>query len=66
MKIKIKADNCRACGICLDSCNHNAIRFSKILDVYQINQKACVGCGSCYEENHKDCPGEAFEIVKKK
>ncbi len=48
----VDADKCTACGLCLDACHFNAIRFdgpanSKQEKTCRIDPLACEGCGLC-------------------
>lgn len=52
--VKIIADNCVACGACVDVCPQGAIT---VVDVAVIDETACVDCGACVDE----CPSNAIE-----
>lgn len=52
--VKIIADNCVACGACVDVCPQGAITVE---DVAVIDEAACVDCGACVDE----CPSNAIE-----
>jgi Pyruvate/2-oxoacid:ferredoxin oxidoreductase delta subunit len=54
---KIDADECTACGMCMDRCQMDAIQETD--DVYQIADGRCIGCGLCVA----DCPTEAISMV---
>ena len=49
------ADNCIACGSCVDSCPVQAI--SEGTGKYTIDAGKCIDCGSCVEQ----CPVEAIK-----
>jgi ferredoxin len=51
------SEKCVGCGICVDSCNFEAISLVEGKAI--INQDLCVGCGLCREM----CPFEAIEEV---
>ncbi|MCQ2069509.1 MAG: 4Fe-4S binding protein [archaeon] len=52
--VKIVADNCVACGACVDACPQGAIAVE---DIAVIDEGKCVDCGACIDE----CPSEAIE-----
>ena len=49
----INADDCVACGACVEECLVGAISMSSRTSV--IDEKACIRCGKC----HDICPQEA-------
>ena len=49
----INADDCVACGICVEECPVSAISMNGQAAV--IDEKACIRCGKC----HDICPQEA-------
>ena len=51
----IIADNCIACGSCVDSCPVQAI--TEGTGKYVIDAGKCIDCGSCVEQ----CPVEAIK-----
>lgn len=55
-KAFIEADKCKACGLCMDTCNFDAI--SKIGDNYKVDLYACEGCGVC----EMVCPNKAISL----
>jgi NAD-dependent dihydropyrimidine dehydrogenase PreA subunit len=55
----INADECSACGICVDTCPQD------VLDIVRdaatvVNEDACIACGECMEE----CPMGAIEDIE--
>ena len=52
--VKVIAENCVACGACVDVCPQGAITVE---DVAVIDASACVDCGACVDE----CPSAALE-----
>ncbi len=53
MAYKILADECTACGTCIDECPVEAISEG---DVYKIDPDICTDCGACADV----CPVEAI------
>lgn len=53
MAYKILADECTACGTCIDECPVEAISEG---DVYKIDPDVCTDCGACADV----CPVEAI------
>ena len=53
MAVKINADECIACGICVDECPQEAL---KVDDVCVVDEDLCIDCGSCISS----CPQEAI------
>lgn len=51
----VNADECTACGICVESCPVGAIKMDKSAVV---NADECTGCGACEGE----CPSGAITI----
>lgn len=54
---KINADECTACGICVDNCPNTVLDLNDDV-AFVSNEEACDACGSCVEE----CPMEAIVI----
>jgi len=54
MAYKIDADNCVACGACVDGCPVGAI--SEKDSVYTIDAEKCTDCGAC----ESTCPNGAI------
>ena len=48
MAVTINADECIACGVCVDACPNGALAVADVCTV----SDACVDCGSCIDE----CP----------
>lgn len=55
--MRIKTENCKGCGICVDFCNARAIRM--VEEVAAIDQDVCVECWVCYR--NRVCPRDCFE-----
>ncbi|MFH1707104.1 MAG: 4Fe-4S binding protein [Planctomycetota bacterium] len=53
MVVKIDADKCTGCGLCVDACPQEAIA---VKDVAEVDADKCVDCGVCIDE----CPQEAI------
>jgi MinD superfamily P-loop ATPase len=56
---KLDAEECTACGLCLDRCQVEAIVEAD--DLFEIVDGRCIGCGLCVAE----CPTEAISMVAK-
>ncbi len=54
MAFRIDAEECTACGLCMDVCPSDAIKEGD--DYFEIDQDACDDCGSCVDE----CPSDAI------
>lgn len=55
MPAVVKADDCVACGLCVDVCPVEAI---KVDDVAVIDPDECTDCGTCVDE----CPQECIKL----
>ena len=53
MAVKIDAEKCTACGLCVDACPSDALTVG---DVAECNAEDCTDCGTCVDE----CPQEAI------
>ena len=53
---RVDADACAGCGICVDTCPHQAIHLEEGIAV--IDGEICAGCGACAEA----CPREAISL----
>lgn len=49
MAVTINADECIACGVCVDACPQEAL---SVADVCTVNADSCIDCGTCIDE----CP----------
>ena len=56
-KVKIDADNCTQCGLCLDACEQDAID-----EDFNVMDIRCIGCGKCAEV----CQVEAVTFYTRK
>ncbi len=54
MAFKIDAEECTACGLCVDVCPSDAIKEGD--DFYTIEADLCDDCGACVDE----CPSDAI------
>ena len=55
----IEADDCTACGTCIDRCQIDAIEEKD--DIMEVNSARCIGCGLCVPT----CPTEAITLEEK-
>ena len=53
----IDAEKCKQCGICIDVCPDDAVRYLK--EEYHIDYTYCKGCGICAYE----CTADAIAMV---
>jgi electron transport complex protein RnfB len=49
---------CNACGLCVDSCQFNALAVD---DFAVVDKMRCVGCGVCVDT----CPDQALVLVRR-
>ena len=64
MKVEIKRERCKACGLCIHHCPKKAISKSDSLNAngyypVQIDDELCIGCGICYTT----CPDGVFHVL---
>lgn len=57
MEIVFIADKCIRCGVCVDVCQNQAVKFTDNERVYQVEK--CKMCGEC----SRHCPREAVRFV---
>jgi NAD-dependent dihydropyrimidine dehydrogenase PreA subunit len=55
----INAEECSACGICVDVCEQDALDIVGS-SAAVVNEDACIACGECMEE----CPMGAIEDIE--
>ena len=55
----IIADECSACGICIDACEHGVLDIANDVAVVA-KEDDCTACGDCMEE----CPMGAIEEIE--
>lgn len=53
MAVTINAEECVACGVCVDACPTDALSVD---DVCVVDADTCIDCGTCIEE----CPTDAI------
>ncbi|MCT4593423.1 MAG: 4Fe-4S binding protein [Anaeromicrobium sp.] len=63
-KVKINANRCKECGLCVVNCPKKAIKFSEEINnsgykPVEINDELCIACGICYVT----CPDGVYEIA---
>ena len=64
MKVEIKRERCKECGLCINHCPKKAISKSDSLNAngyypVQIDDELCIGCGICYTT----CPDGVFHVL---
>ena len=64
MKVKVREERCKQCGICVEACPKNAISFKEEIRMtgYRtvvVDDEKCIGCGICYTM----CPDWVYEIM---
>ena len=64
MRIKIKKDRCKECGLCVASCPKNVISFESEINSIgyhpvKIDETDCIFCGSCYTA----CPDGVYHFI---
>ena len=55
----INAEECTACEICIDACEHEVLGLVDSV-VAVVKENACTACGDCLEE----CPVDAIEKIE--
>jgi ferredoxin len=55
---EVAADNCTACGICVERCQMQAIEVD---DVAHVKKERCIGCGLCVTS----CSFDAMHLIEK-
>ena len=56
MAVTVNADECTACGACIDACPAGVLELGDTCTV--ANPDDCVECGACVDE----CPVEAISL----
>ena len=63
MKVEIKRERCKECGLCIHHCPKKAIKSDSLnANGYypvQIDDELCIGCGICYTT----CPDGVFHVL---
>lgn len=67
MKVTVREERCKECGICVNFCPKDAISFNDEISMtgYRpvvVDQDLCIACGICYSM----CPDWVFEIKEDK
>jgi NAD-dependent dihydropyrimidine dehydrogenase PreA subunit len=57
----VDADLCTGCGICVETCQVDAVTIDKDQDISLLNLDRCIGCGNCVVT----CTAGAMMLVKK-
>ena len=63
----IHADNCKACGLCIEYCPKHVLRAGTTINKlgYEATEyvgEGCIGCGTCFYS----CPEpDAITVIKK-
>lgn len=55
---RVDQDVCIACGVCIESCQFDALTLE---DVLRVDEIRCVGCGVCVP----NCPQQALVLVRR-
>ncbi|MEM0492711.1 MAG: 4Fe-4S binding protein [Candidatus Thermoplasmatota archaeon] len=55
MVVKVKKEDCTACGACAEICPVEAITIE---EKAKVNPDICIDCGTCIGE----CPAKALEL----
>ena len=55
MAVKVSADDCVACGVCVDECPQQALTVE---DICVVDEDACIDCGICVDS----CPSDALSL----
>jgi electron transport complex protein RnfB len=56
----VDAENCTACGTCVERCQMDAIKIDEPAGYAVINLDRCIGCGNCVAF----CPSEALALAR--
>lgn len=57
MALKVDAEKCTGCGICVEGCPVEAISLKN--DKAVIDESTCIECGLCVDE----CPNDAIRFA---
>ena len=57
MALKVDAEKCTGCGVCVEGCPVEAISLKK--DKAVIDENTCIECGLCVDE----CPTDAIRFA---
>ena len=57
----VDAEMCSACGVCVESCQTDAMQLDQETEVPDVDLGRCLGCGLCVPS----CPEEAIALRKK-
>lgn len=64
MKVEIREERCKACGLCVANCPKKVISFKHTVNKagyhpVQIDHEGCIGCGFCYIT----CPDGVYHVL---
>lgn len=64
MKVQIRTERCKECGLCIHHCPKKAISFSTDVNKLgnhpiTIDDEKCIGCGICYTT----CPDGVCQLL---
>ena len=57
----VDAELCSACGVCVESCQTDAMTPAQETEIPDVDRRRCLGCGNCVPS----CPEDAIELRKK-
>ena len=64
MKVEVKPNRCKECGLCIKHCPKQAIGLSAHTNQngyhpVEIDDEKCIGCGICYTT----CPDGVYHVL---
>jgi Pyruvate/2-oxoacid:ferredoxin oxidoreductase delta subunit len=57
----VDSELCSACGVCVESCQTDAMTLDEETEIPDVDLRRCLGCGNCVPS----CPEDAIELRKK-
>jgi Pyruvate/2-oxoacid:ferredoxin oxidoreductase delta subunit len=57
----IDAELCSECGLCVESCQTDALTLDDDAEIPEVDLRRCLGCGNCVPS----CPEDAIELRRK-